>query len=186
MDINDQDGLFDYIICHGTYSWVPSDVRDKILDICKNNLHKNGIAYVSYNTLPGWNMANTVRDMMLFHTQQFTDQQQKITQARGIIEFITSTLEGDKTPHSDFVRNEIAFIKDQPDSYILHEYLEKYNHPLYFHQFMALAKDRNLSYLADDQLHNMYSDNFPSKVSQQLANVPDIIATNQYMDFIRN
>jgi methyltransferase-like protein/2-polyprenyl-3-methyl-5-hydroxy-6-metoxy-1,4-benzoquinol methylase len=186
MDINDQDGLFDYIICHGTYSWVPSDVRDKILDICKNNLHKNGIAYVSYNTLPGWNMVNTVRDMMLFHTQQFADQKQKITQARGIIEFISSALEDDKTPHSDFMRNEIKFIKNQPDSYILHEYLAENNHPLYFHQFMALAKDKNLSYLADAQLHNMYSDNFPSKVSQQLANVPDIIATNQYMDFIRN
>ena len=186
MDMSDDDDLFDYIICHGTYSWVPSDVRDKILDICKNNLHKNGIAYVSYNTLPGWNMVNTVRDMMLFHTQQFTDQQQKITQARGIIDFITSALEEDKTPHSDFMRNEIKFIKSQPDSYILHEYLAENNHPLYFHQFMTLAKDKKLSYLADAQLHNMYSDNFPSKVSQQLASVPDIIATNQYMDFIRN
>lgn len=186
MDMSDDDGLFDYIICHGTFSWVPSDVRDKILHICKHNLQKNGIAYVSYNTLPGWNMVNTVRDMMLFHTQQFTDQQQKITQARGIIEFITSALEEDKTPHSDFMRNEIKFIKSQPDSYILHEYLAENNHPLYFHQFMALAKDKHLSYLADAQLHNMYSDNFPSKVSQQLTNVPDIVATNQYMDFIRN
>jgi len=186
MDINDNDGLFDYIICHGTYSWVPSDVRDKILQICKNNLHKNGIAYVSYNTLPGWNSVNSVRDMMLFHTQKFSDQQQKITQARGIIDFITSALVKDKTPYADFMRDEIKFIKNKPDSYILHEYLAENNHPLYFHQFMTLAQENNLSYLADAQLHTMFSDNFPDKVSQQLASVPDIIATNQYMDYIRN
>jgi methyltransferase-like protein/2-polyprenyl-3-methyl-5-hydroxy-6-metoxy-1,4-benzoquinol methylase len=186
MDISDDDGLFDYIICHGTYSWVPDDVRDKILGICKNNLHKNGIAYVSYNTLPGWNAVNSVRDMMLFHTQNISDQQQKVTQARGVIEFITNALISDKTPHADFMRSEVKFIKSKPDHYILHEYLAEDNHPLYFNQFMALAKEKELNYLADAPLYTMFSDNFPEDVSKQLANVPDIITTNQYMDFIRN
>src|SRR5262245_12882821 len=31
MDIDDRFGQFDYIICHGVYSWVPDVVRDKIL-----------------------------------------------------------------------------------------------------------------------------------------------------------
>jgi methyltransferase-like protein/SAM-dependent methyltransferase len=186
LDINNDDGLFDYIICHGTYSWVPGNVRDKILDICKNNLQKNGIAYVSYNTLPGWNPVNSVRDMMLFHTQNIADQKDRVTQARGVIEFISNALVADKTPHADFMRNEVKFIKSKPDHYILHEYLEENNHPIYFNQFMALAKDKGLNYLADAQLYTMFSDNFPEVVSKQLANIPDIIATNQYMDFIRN
>ncbi len=53
MDISEADGRFDYIIAHGVYSWVPSEVRKKILDICRSNLSDQGIAYISYNVLPG-------------------------------------------------------------------------------------------------------------------------------------
>jgi 2-polyprenyl-3-methyl-5-hydroxy-6-metoxy-1,4-benzoquinol methylase len=44
-------GQFDYIICHGIYSWVPQHVREKILTICcRDNLAPQGVAYISYNT----------------------------------------------------------------------------------------------------------------------------------------
>ena len=38
MDITTIDetfGKFDYIIAHGVFSWVPKDVQDKILEICR-------------------------------------------------------------------------------------------------------------------------------------------------------
>ena len=44
---------FDYIVCHGVYSWVPPSVRDAILRISAHNLAEGGIAYVSYNVYPG-------------------------------------------------------------------------------------------------------------------------------------
>src|SRR5207253_2116778 len=33
LDIDDHFGAFDYIICHGVYSWVPPAVQEKILQI---------------------------------------------------------------------------------------------------------------------------------------------------------
>src|SRR5262245_39050357 len=53
-DLGDELGRFDYVICHGVYSWVSADVRDKILDLCARLLAPQGVAYVSYNTYPGW------------------------------------------------------------------------------------------------------------------------------------
>jgi cyclopropane fatty-acyl-phospholipid synthase-like methyltransferase len=53
LDINPDFGKFDYIICHGVYSWVPTNVQDKILDICARNLNPNGIAYVTTRTPAG-------------------------------------------------------------------------------------------------------------------------------------
>src|SRR5262245_50106759 len=47
---------FDYIICHGVYSWVPEHVRQAILRICGENLADNGVAFVSYNVYPGWQL----------------------------------------------------------------------------------------------------------------------------------
>src|SRR5262249_21258700 len=60
-------GQFDYVICHGVYSWVPPEIRDKILAICSQNLAPDGVAYVSYNTYPGWHMRGMIRDMMSYH-----------------------------------------------------------------------------------------------------------------------
>src|SRR5262245_8757143 len=59
-------GQFDYIICHGVFSWVPREVQDKILEVCAQNLSPRGVAYVSYNTYPGWHMRGLIRDMMLY------------------------------------------------------------------------------------------------------------------------
>ena len=56
LDVDDSFGPFDYIVCHGVYSWVPENVQDRILAICARNLVPEGIGYVSYNTYPGWHM----------------------------------------------------------------------------------------------------------------------------------
>jgi chemotaxis methyl-accepting protein methylase len=66
VDIDDTWGEFDYIICHGVFSWVERTVQEKILAIASRNLSANGIVYVSYNTYPGWHMREMVRDMMRY------------------------------------------------------------------------------------------------------------------------
>src|SRR6185312_2386947 len=46
-------GQFDYVIANGLYAWVPEAARDRLLAICREHLAPNGLAFVSYNTLPG-------------------------------------------------------------------------------------------------------------------------------------
>ncbi|MBP8747530.1 MAG: class I SAM-dependent methyltransferase, partial [Brachymonas sp.] len=53
-EIDESWGTFDYIICHGVYSWVPEHVCNAILRVCQQRLSSNGVAYISYNTYPGW------------------------------------------------------------------------------------------------------------------------------------
>src|SRR5262245_21338275 len=66
LDLGEGFGRFDYILCHGVYSWVPADVRDKILAVCGANLAPQGVAYVSHNCYPGWHAWGMVREMMAF------------------------------------------------------------------------------------------------------------------------
>jgi trans-aconitate methyltransferase len=40
-------GRFDYVIAHGVYSWVPAEVRDRLLAVCAATLTDNGIAFLS-------------------------------------------------------------------------------------------------------------------------------------------
>ena len=44
--------------------------KDKILSICNRNLSDRGIAYVSYNTYPGWKRLEQIRDIMLYSETQ--------------------------------------------------------------------------------------------------------------------
>ncbi len=185
-DFTEKEGKFDYIICHGVYSWVNDEVRESILKICNENLSTNGIAYVSYNTFPGWNMVNSVRDMMFWHTKNIQDPPTRAQQARSLLKFITDGLQEDNSPYAMFLKGEIALLSKQSDSYLLHDHLSSYNQPVYFYQFMESANKHQLSYLSDAFLATMYTDNLPPQFSKELNKVNNIIIIGQYMDFIRN
>src|SRR5262249_9430578 len=110
LDVGPEFGRFDYIICHGIYSWVTPDVQDKIVSICSQNLAPNGVAYVSYNTYPGWHMRSMMRDMMLYHTQRLSDPQQRAAEARGMIDFLVKAVVGERTAYATLLQEEHAAI----------------------------------------------------------------------------
>ncbi len=188
LDITPEFGSFDYIICHGVYSWVPPPVQEKILDICRRNLTPNGIAYVSYNTYPGWHMRGMIRDMMLYHASHFTEPLTKVRQARALLDFLAQAVgkEG-SSPYGMLLKNELEILRQLPDSYLLHEFLEEHNEPLYFYQFVERTKAKGLRYLGEAEMGFMVSANFPPEIQTVLQRLSvDIIHTEQYMDFLRN
>lgn len=178
---------FDYVLCHGVYSWVPADVQDRILAISRHCLGPNGIAYVSYNTLPGWHMRGMIRDMMLYHGRRFSDPRQQIAQARSLLDFLASSVNTEQNPYGQFLRSELENLRRSPDAYLFHDHLEEHNNPVYFHQFIERAAVHKLRYLADVNLHTMELRNFPQQVGEVLQRVcNDLIQLEQYMDFLRN
>lgn len=185
-DIDESWGKFDYIISHGVFSWVPDFVKDKMLEICGKNLTDNGIAYISYNTLPGWSMPRGLREMMLYHTSSFTTDQDKVSQARLLLQFLKDSTEGSKTPYAEFLRTEADLLANQPDHYIRHEHLEDNNTQFYFNEFMSHAAKHGLQYLGDASLTSMYIGNLPDKVAEKLQEIKDIVRSEQYMDYITN
>ena len=44
----------DFITLHGVYSWVDAEAREAVRRVIRALLKPGGIAYVSYNCLPGW------------------------------------------------------------------------------------------------------------------------------------
>jgi methyltransferase-like protein len=185
-DVDASWGKFDYIISHGIYSWIPAPVREKLLAVCKENLADNGIAYVSYNCLPGWHMRGMIRDMMIYHSRSFAGVAAKVSQARGLLDFLARSAPG-STPYGMMVREEADSIRKEPDAYLFHEHLEEYNEPFYFHEFADAAARHRLVFLGEADLSDMLVSKFPPEVAQTLQRVAtDIIRMEQYMDFVRN
>lgn len=179
-------GTFDYIIVHGIYSWVNSATQQAILDICNKTLNPQGVAYVSYNTLPGWGMRGALRDMMLIHTAGISDILGKVAQAKALIKFLAEST-AEESPYGKYLHQELDMLAKVDDSYIAHDFLEENNTPLYFNDFLKSAAEKNLLYLGDADPSSMVIDNLPEGPAKTLKDLNlNLLATEQYMDFLRN
>lgn len=180
-------GSFDYIICHGVYSWVPRGEQDKILSICSQNLRPDGVCYVSYNTYPGWRMQGMLRDVMLYHARRFDDPQVRIDQARALLDFLAEVVPAEKSPYGMLLQTEVEKLRTKGDSYLFHEYLEEVNAPLYFHEFVERAEAAGLQYLGEAHVPIMWGGNIPREIERVLKGLSaDFIQKEQYTDFVRN
>src|SRR5215471_5490626 len=186
MDFSEAHGEFDYIIAHGVYSWVPNAVQERLLEICARQLKPSGIAYVSYNTLPGWRMRSVVRDAMTYHTRGLVEPAKRVAQARAVLEFLAETVKDDTSAYGLALRAEADHLRKQADYYILHDHLEEVNEPLYFHQFIERASHHGLGYLGEANFAMMLGGGFSQRVNETLARVaPEILKREQFIDFLR-
>jgi len=187
MDIDETLGMFDFIIAHGVYSWVPREVQEHILDIASSNLSPHGVAYVSYNTYPGWHVREMIRHMMLYHSNRFDHFQTRVEQARAFMAFLADAVSGQNSSYEALLRQELDLILKSDDAYVFHEFLEEDNSPEYFHQFMERAQRHGLQYLAEADFHSSLTSSFPKNIRDKIEGLSqDIIESEQFMDFLRN
>ncbi len=141
MEFPEDSGTFDYIIAHGFYSWVPLAVRLRLLEICQRHLSPRGLAYISYNTYPGWRLKEIAREMMLYHARKSTDLAERAARGREIIQFVAGQTP-DKGTFGELMRGYGKTIAGFSDSHILHDQMEAVNQPVNFQQFMDEATAR--------------------------------------------
>ena len=186
-DVGPEDGMFDYILCHGVFSWVSHEVQEQIFSICSENLSPNGVAYISYNTNPGWYMRGMVRQMMCYHARQFDDPNAQVQQARALLDFLIKASSSGDEAYRALLNRELEILRGRQDSYLFHEHLEEVNEPLFFYEFIERAEKHELRYLAETQFNEMLPANFGSDVDKTLRELNvGLIPTEQYLDFLRN
>lgn len=186
-DIDARFGQFDYIICHGVYSWVPASVQDAILRVCKNNLSPNGVAYVSYNTYPGWKTKEIVRDAMLLRAAGGTTASEKLGRAKGMVEFLHQHARADSVLKA-ILNDAVPSLDKSGEHYLMHEYLELCNAPCYFKDFLARAITHDMAYLGEAQPQIMFASNFGQGIAGPLmAELSHSqVDLEQYLDFVVN
>jgi methyltransferase-like protein/SAM-dependent methyltransferase len=181
-DIDDAFGEFDYVICHGVYSWVPPDVQDAILRVCSRNLAAAGVAYVSYNTYPGWHVRGMVRDMLLFNDVPSLPPDERVARARTFVDALVAAQPNASSPYALLLAEEQRALRGQSDAHLLHEQLEVFNTPLYFNEFMRRAASRGLKYVAEAKVLSS-ARVFPDALRRAGIDDSDVIRAQQYIDF---
>lgn len=180
-------GSFDFVICHGVYSWVPAHVREAILRICKENLTSDGIAYVSYNVYPGWKAREIVRDAMMLRGAARATPTERLGYAKGMLDFL-ERLAPENSILAKTLELTLPELRAQQDYYLAHEYLEPFNAPCYFQDFIREAGACGLAYLAEAQTSTMFVSNYGQDVAEPLLKEcgHSQVLLEQYLDFVTN
>lgn len=183
-DITVEFGQFDYIIVHGVFSWVPPEVRQDILRVCRENLSPKGLAYISYNTYPGWKAGEIVRDAMLLHSH-FADDDQKVDSAKAMLTLLSDGLAA-SNPLRPSLLGAVQQLRTHSDYYIAHEYLETFNSPCYFAEFADAAQQAGLTHVGDSEPRLENSQTFGLNVQLNhslIALGQNRLMRQQYLDF---
>uniref|UniRef100_Q029T5 Methyltransferase type 12 n=1 Tax=Solibacter usitatus (strain Ellin6076) TaxID=234267 RepID=Q029T5_SOLUE len=154
---------FDYIFAHGLYSWIPAEVRDALLALCRQRLAPHGVAFVSYNAYPGRYPRRMLREILLRHTRGIEDPTALLAEARRLLA---------QLPHP-----EAAALLEQEDDILFHDDLAPINHPVWFHEFAAHAARHRLQYLGEADPHEMFD---PREIPHT-----DLLEREQYLDFLK-
>jgi len=176
-------GQFDYIIAHGLYSWVPAPVQNHILKLIKSTLAPNGVAFVSYNTYPGWRFRQVVRDMMLHHAGETDSPELRRDKGIEMLTMLEKGMSDNSSLSEKWLKQETKMLLARSPSYLLHDYLERDNHPCYFYEFMQRASALQLQYLAEADVYTMLGSTLTEQASSELDKIDDLVEYEQYLDF---
>jgi len=139
---------YDYIVCHGVFSWVPEAVRGAILSVVSRLLTLDGIACISFNCQPGWAIRGIVRRVLLRKDDPKNDVPRRVRQGREVLRNFQEALGHDRF-YSLTLQKELERIQSESDSYLFHEFLERENEPFYLTNFVNLCASHELFYLGD-------------------------------------
>ena len=188
--IGSEIGTFDYIIAHGVYSWVDDGVKDALLRLIDEHLAEDGIAYISYNTYPGWHTMDEVRQLMMFSNRdkaQF-NHKEKVLHGKTIGSIVGSQIlkyDNLKERNSKFL-GALRSVMQKDEYYVGHDHLEPNNDPVYFYQFNDHLGAHNLTYLCDADLTLSMVRSFDADIADTLDKLAlnDHVAQEQYLDFM--
>jgi methyltransferase-like protein len=178
-EIGARHGEFDYIIAHGLYSWVPPEIRDRLMAICGERLTPRGICFISYNALPGGYARQMMRDALLYHTRATEEPAKKLKQSRWFLETLRTgnqLKDGPKT----WLESEVNLLLKREDPGLYHDELGSINDPIYFQDFAAHAERHGLQFLSEADVNESLD---PHGLLHWVQG--GVMEREQYRDFLR-
>ena len=152
---------FDFVTLHGVYSWVSPAHRQAIVTFLDRFLKPGGVAYVSYNSLPGWNGAAPIQRLLAEYAALVPDRSDRqLVEAVGFMKAMQGVGAG-LLKDNAFV-DQILRSFDRGDvEYLAHEYLDAHWHPLFHADVARELGEAKLAFVGAATI----VDNFPGMVT---------------------
>ena len=164
-------GPFDYVIAHGVYAWVPGAVRRAIMALVGRVLAREGVAFISYNALPGGHLRRVVRDLLLHHVGDIADPAERVARARDVLIDFATPRENDRVVMAG-IRDVARPMLRQEIETLYHDELSPVWAPQALTDVVAAANAAGLGFLNDASPALVY-DGLPGKTLDDAAVVRD-------------
>lgn len=179
-------GQFDYIVAHGFYSWVPAPVRERLMTLCSQLLAPNGVAFVSYNALPGGFVRDAIRQVMLYRVAGPERLEERTREAFELAHFLLASRPEDD-PYRQLMEKHLKKMGEHSAPSTFHDELSEAFYTLSFTEFMQHAQRHGLQYLSEAALPPPNDPCYREEIRTAIeAMAPgDLVAQEQMLDFAR-
>jgi SAM-dependent methyltransferase len=186
LDARMEPGRFDYIVAHGIYTWAPAAVGDRVLALCGKLLAEDGVAFVSYNALPGGHLRLMLRDMMLFRAQGTGDLLEQVEEGMAFLRFVCESRHEDDTLRSA-IESQLKRMEKRGPAVVRHDEMSDVYQPVSFTQMVEHAQRHGLQYLCEATLPPPPDPAYRADIQASLDNAAgrDLLRKEQLMDFLR-
>jgi SAM-dependent methyltransferase len=146
---------FDVIALHGIWSWISQKNRRLIADIIRRKLRPGGIAYISYNCMPGWAPIIPMRQMLTLY-QEYGGGKMLGPAATidGALQFLAEIAKSGSNYFQDnpFARHHLEQLLTQRRNYVAHEYMNADWHIQHFSDMVRDLGDTKLTFVGSARL----------------------------------
>ena len=184
MDAGDL-GEFDYVVAHGLYAWVPSAVQEGLMALIGRVLGPRGVAFVSYNTLPGCRIRQTIRDMALVQLEGIREPRRRLAEAVKFLQALVETYD-EEDPNQLAVRRQAERMLDRPPEVLFHDELGEVYAPALVRDVVAHAGRHGLQFLCEAEPIRMQPavPNTPGARAMMGDAAGDVTAIEQLADIL--
>ncbi|HEX4028956.1 MAG TPA: class I SAM-dependent methyltransferase [Terracidiphilus sp.] len=186
LDAGQQLGPFDYIVAHGFYSWVPAAVRERLLAVCQELLTENGIAFISYNALPGGQVRTMLREMMLFSAADVDDPEGQVREGLDFLRVVCAG-RAENDAFRAMLESQIERMAKRPVAATLHDEFGAVYYPVRVLDFAAHANRYGLQYVCEAELPPAKDPSYRADVQVSLDEraAGDFLKREQLLDYLR-
>lgn len=176
---------FDFIVNHGTFSWISEQHQQNILDIVAKSLNDKGLFYLHYMCYPGSAHLQPVQKLLhLVDTQTQDSSLDSIEVGKKL--FFDLNEAGAFIDHKNI--NPILNVFKNNNAYLAHEFLTNHWQPLYsvdVHE--QVFQTSELNYLGSaNSIENMESLSIPTNLQSIVANIKAPALKEYVKDLARN
>ena len=180
-------GEFDIVALHGVYTWVDRAVRRDIVDFIRMKLVPGGIAFASYNTLPGWAVVTPIQHFLKEYGSRSTGNSvERLDKGRIALEQLAKANAGFVSQNPS-VKARIEGLAGQDKNYLAHEFLNLAWEPIYVTDALRDFAEAKLTYIGSantTENRNVFC--VPQEMAPMVNSAPDLPLREQLKDYAVN
>jgi SAM-dependent methyltransferase len=174
-------GSFEFVVCHGVLSWIAPQARASLLERIARSLAPGGVAYVSFNVLPGWYERLGARDWLRFASSALGIPPDAAPRS---LQWLSDQASPERADYRRRLREIAGRLEETDPAYARHEYLAKEQSPLLVQSFLNEVSAAGLAYLGDAIPATTALELLPEEVQEQAGALGEA-ETEQLVDFVR-